>query len=175
MLPEHSAIHTIAKNTIAKDPVTKNPVADRPSTDRFTELGHIFSITLRVRDRQPVFSDAVYTRHCVDFLRALATMTGTRVYAYCLMPDHVHLLLGASPATSVPRFVGRWKSLCAREWRRRTGRDSFWRRNFRDRVLPTDEDPLRAGSHILMNPLRAGLAQTPDQYAFSGSLVWDLD
>ena len=142
--------------------------------DRYSEPGRVFSITLCVRDRRPVFNDGVFARHTIDFLRALSTMTGARLYAYCLMPDHVHLLLGPSPAISVPGFVGRWKTLCAREWLRRTNQASFWRRSFFDHALRQDEDLLRVGNYILMNPVRAGLVERPDDYGLSGSLEWDL-
>ena len=142
--------------------------------DRYAEPGRAFAVTICVRGRRPVFLDAVFARHCVDFLRALATMTGTRLYAYCLMPDHVHLLLSPSHATSIPGFVGRWKSLCAREWLRRSGEASFWTESFHDRVLAEDEDLLRIGNYILMNPVRVGLVDRPEAYRFAGSGEWDL-
>ena len=148
-------------------------VADR-SPDRSPDRFRAVTVTVRVRDRRPHFAQAVFTRHCIDFLRALAALTGTPPFAYCLMPDHVHLLLGPSPVVSAPGFVGRWKALCAREWHRRCGEGSFWQAGFVERVLADDEDLLRVGNYILMNPVRAGLVSTPDAYAFSGSLEWDL-
>lgn len=146
----------------------------RPVVDRHAETCRVVSVTLCVRERLPLLANAVFARHCIDFLRALATLTGTRLYAYCLMPDHVHLLIGPSPATSVPGFVGRWKSLCAREWHRRTGQTTLWQGNYFDRALSEDEDLLRTGHHILMNPVRAGLVETPEDYPLGGSLEWDL-
>lgn len=146
----------------------------RPLVDRCGAERQVSVVTLCVRDRRPLFAHAVFARHCIDFLRALSSLTGTRLFAYCLMPDHVHLLLAPSPAASVPGFVGRWKALCAREWHRRSGHASFWRPGFFDRPLSDDEDLLRVGNHILMNPVRAGLVESPEDYAFSGSLEWDL-
>jgi REP element-mobilizing transposase RayT len=142
--------------------------------DRYAEPWRVFAVTLCLEDRQRHFAQPVFARHCIDFLKALALLTGTRVHAYCLMPDHACLLIGPSPSTSLPGFVGRWRSLCAREWYRRTGSNSFWRPSFRDHALADDEDLLRAVERILAIPVRAGLADAPHAYAFSGSLEWDV-
>lgn len=142
--------------------------------DRYSESGDAASISLRVRDRRPVFRDAVFARHCVDFLRALAAMTGTPIYAYCLMPNHVHLLLGVPLVTSMPDFLRRWRSLCSREWQRRSGQAALWQQSVFDHPVRGDVDLLRVGSYILMNPVRSGLVEAVEDYPLCGSFEWDL-
>ena len=80
----------------------------KPSTQRrhirlaaegYAEIGVICSIPLAVKGRAPVFAWAALATAAVDVLRPAAT-TGVPVYAWGVMPDHVHLLLGASPTSS---------------------------------------------------------------------------
>ena len=137
--------------------------------------GVIFSVTVGTRERTAIFDDLVLGHACVGVLRALSRSTGVRVYAYCLMPDHAHLLLGASARISITGFVQRWKSLCYREGLKHGyGPASRWQRSFWDHGLRGDEDVWAAAKYVLENPVRAGLVKDPRDYPLSGSLEWDL-
>ena len=65
-------------------------------------VGVICSITIAVKGRAPVCaSPAVAAAAVDDVLRRHAGATGVSVYAWCVMPDPVHLILGRHrPATS---------------------------------------------------------------------------
>ena len=66
----------------------------------------------RGHNRQVVFAgDKDYRRYLND-LRELKHQFDVRVYAYCLMTDHVHLLL--SPGESVAGMAKLMKALAAR-------------------------------------------------------------
>jgi REP element-mobilizing transposase RayT len=97
-----------------------------------------------------------------------------KVFAYCMMPDHIHLLLGASREMSINQFVGAWKSQCYRERRRMGLGGRFWQRSFYDHVLRSDEDLRRVAQYIVENPVRSGLAANIGDYPLSGSFEWDL-
>ena len=137
-------------------------------------LGWPFSITIGTSPRGPVFHDIDFGRECIEILRKMRNETGTRVYAYCLMPDHVHLLLGVGPGASLPVFLGRWKSLCAWARRLRTGDGQFWQRSFYDHAIRQDEDLLVTATYILQNPVEAGLVKDFRQYPLCGSMEFSL-
>ena len=132
--------------------------------------GWPFSITIGTAPRGPIFSDIDFGRECIEILRRLRDETATRVYAYCLMPDHVHLLLGVAPAMSLPHFVGRWKSLCAKARRARMGDGHFWQRSFYDHAIRENRDILETATYILQNPVEAGLVKDFHQYPLCGSM-----
>ena len=50
-------------------------------------------VTQRGNRRQPVFFEDGDYRHYLALLGAAAKKAGTQVWAYCLMPNHVHLIL----------------------------------------------------------------------------------
>ena len=108
-------------------------------------------------------------------LEELAHADGVPVHAYCLMPDHVHLLIAVSGAYPLPRLVQRWKSMCYRERRRLGNADTFWQRSFHDRAVRRDEDLRAAALYALNNPVRAGLVKHHREYPLCGSLEWELD
>ena len=94
------------------------------------------------------------------------------LYAYCLMPDHVHLLVmpkGDSP-TILPSFVGAFKSLSTRAFWRVGGEDTLWQQHYYDHVVRDDESLSAIGEYILNNPVRRGLASLREEYPFCGIL-----
>ena len=79
----------------------------------------ICSITIAAKGRAPVFACLAVAAAAVDVLRRHAAASGVPVYAWCVLPDHVHLILGASPTCDVGTCVGQVKTLAQREaWRR---------------------------------------------------------
>jgi hypothetical protein len=149
---------------------------DRPDDLRRGPLRHplpdrclAVEVTIYVLDGRPLLVARVFARHCVDFLRALGTMTGTRVYAYCLLPDRARLLLGLPLASTVDVFVERWKGLCAREWRRRTHERDLWRPGYDARILSSTADLALARERVLDAAVREGLAPRREEYALAGT------
>ena len=140
----------------------------------YREPGRLFSITIGTAPRSPVFADIAFGHECVSHLRDVRHDAGTPVYAYCLMPDHVHLLLGIAQGTALPRVLGKWKSLCAQSRRVRTGSGFFWQRSFYDRALRGSEEIEKVALYILGNPVRAGLVADFHDYPLCGSMEFDL-
>ena len=137
--------------------------------DDAEQIGDVFSITLRVRSRRPIFADLHFARYCLGYLCALRHIVGHPVIAYSLLPDRVDLLVATGPQGSVSAFVRRWKSLCTLEWRRRTDRGSFWQAGARDRFERVDEGLVVAAREVLESPVRSGLVARAEDYPLSGS------
>lgn len=142
--------------------------------DVYAESGLVFSVTIGTKPRAPVFADLVFSRECVEALRALADSRGNQVFAYCLMPDHVHLLIGVGAQASLIAFVQAWKSQCYRARRARGHPQTFWQRRFWDHVLRTNEDIRTVALYILCNPVRKGLVDDFRAYPLCGSFVFEL-
>ncbi len=134
----------------------------------------MFSITIGTLRRERIFDDSDFGVECVERLRRLCSKLGSKVYAYCLMPDHFHQLLSSSESATVPDLIGQWKSLCYQARRRRGRAAPFWQRSYFDRAL-RDHDDLRVASrYILENPVRAGIVVDFHHYPLCGSMEFDL-
>jgi len=158
---------------------TKQPTPRRKSVRLPEEVYRTdhqpFSITIGTSPRQPVFQDLAFGRACVEELDRVRQQTGHPIFAYCLMPDHVHLLVAATEDVSLPQFIQRWKSVCYKRWREAGGERSFWQRSFYERAIRQKEDLRGVARYILMNPVRAGLVEDFLAYPLSGSFEWELD
>ena len=140
----------------------------------YGQPGTISSVTIGARERRSIFAEPSIARSTCDVLQRHAYKTGVPVCAYCLMPDHAHLVLGPSPTCDIIAFVGQYKNLAQREaWKLGvTGR--VWQVSFWDRFLREEESLEELVGYVLHNPVRKGLVAEWRDYEFSGSLVYDL-
>lgn len=91
--------------------------------------------------------------------------------AYCFMPDHAHLLIEAPAGSNVIRFVHAFKQATGFAFSRRAGA-RLWQKSYFDRILRSDDHTNDVADYILANPVRAGLVERPQDYPYSGSLVY---
>jgi putative transposase len=112
--------------------------------------------------------DEDYRRYLKD-LRELKHQFDVRVYAYCLMSNHVHLLL--SPGESVAGMARLMKALAARATRYRNkveGRSgTLWEGRYKSSPVQTDKYLLACCRYIELNPVRAYMVGKPAEYAWS--------
>jgi REP element-mobilizing transposase RayT len=85
------------------------------------------------------------------------------------MPNHVHLLI--TPQVDVQNLRQKLKGATARQANKRLMRTghSFWQDESYDRLPRSAEEFQRIERYIVQNPVRAGLASTPQQYSWSSS------
>ena len=143
----------------------------RLSSETYGQPGTICSVTIAVHERRPIFADAVVASSAIDVLRTHAARTGVPIYAYCVMPDHIHLVLGPSQNCDNVTFVGQFKNLVQRAAWQHDVKGIFWQKSFWDHFLRRDEDLNRVIEYVLNNPVRKGLVNEWCHYPFSGSLV----
>ena len=97
------------------------------------------------------------------------------VYAYCFMPDHVHLLVeGRVETAALEPYVKDVKQRVSYHDLLKGSR-KVWQPGFYERVLREDEPTIVVAKYILENPVRKGLVQEPRDYPYSGSTEWTWD
>lgn len=137
-------------------------------------LGHCFSVTIGAVERGQLFADPMTVEACLAALKQSAEKYEAAVYAYCFMPDHLHLLARTPVGISFIDFIRHLKQLSAYRLRRQAGaRGPIWQRRFYDHALRSDEGVLAAARYIFENPARAGIVADADDYPYSGSFVWE--
>ncbi|HRJ77203.1 MAG: transposase [Planctomycetaceae bacterium] len=92
-----------------------------------------------------------------------------RVYAWVVMPDHIHLLFSRTrPLKDIARFAGRIKRQVNQRLRSHGDSDLSWRDGCI--VYEVSEQTLAAArDYILANPVRGKLASSPAEYELAAS------
>ena len=93
-----------------------------------------------------------------------------RLLAWCLMPNHVHVVIEIPGQSSLGNIVKSWKSFTARRINPRLGRTgAFWHADYFDRYMRNEEDLERTIGYVEQNPVKAGLAIEPNDWPWSSA------
>ena len=143
-----------------------------PRKPRFYLLGIPAHIVQRGNNRQPVFfAEANYSAY-LDYLAEGAQKHGCEIHAYVLMTNHVHLLITPLDYNSISRlvqFMGRKYVTYVNRAYRRTG--TLWEGRHKGIPVGADEHLLACYRYIELNPVRAGMVNTPGEYRWSSFLA----
>jgi putative transposase len=132
-----------------------------------------YHIILGTLHKRRLLADSQLAERLITLLEEEAIAAGALVYAYCLMPDHVHILLSPGPDQNIIRLIQRFKSRATRIHRQLGKEGPLWQRGFYDHILRREEGIKEVARYILANPVRKGLAPSVVDYPFSGSFVFD--
>jgi REP element-mobilizing transposase RayT len=91
------------------------------------------------------------------------------LHAYVIMPNHVHVLLAPKiPPSQLMQYI---KGASAREANKILGicGKPFWQHESYDHLVRTPEEFTKIRRYIEGNPVKAGLAATPEAYRWSSA------
>ncbi len=123
-------------------------------------------VVQRGHNRNAVFVDNGDYCYYLDTLENWAQQLQVKVYAWCLMTNHVHLLL--DPGDDIKSIGLLMKRLAGRQTRfvnkqeNRTG--SLWDGRYKMSIVDSDEYFLQCCRYIELNPVKAKMVIRPADY-----------
>jgi putative transposase len=120
------------------------------------------------RRLETFFGEADY-RAYLDLMAEYCAAADVAVWAYCLMPNHVHLILVPQDADGLRRALGEAHRRYTRRINFREGwRGHLWQERFHSFAM--DEGHLLAAArYVELNPVRAGLARRARDWRWSSA------
>ena len=135
----------------------------------YSDPDYVYFVTLCARHLSSPFVDAGLASAIIDALLH-RSRTGTwKLYAYVLMPDHLHAAL--SPihgGGTISELLRDFKSYTTRVGWQRGVRGALWQRGFYDHVARRERSLLAICEYILANPVRKGLVREVGEWPFAG-------
>lgn len=93
-----------------------------------------------------------------------------KLHSWVIMPNHVHLLMTPLEGHSLTRIMHSLKSFTAHKANKLLCRSgSFWSREYFDRMIRDAEHFRKTKRYIEMNPVKARLCETPEEWEFSSA------
>jgi putative transposase len=93
-----------------------------------------------------------------------------RLISWCLMPNHVHVVIEVMDGHSLTNIVRSWKSFTARKANDQLGRsDPFWHPDYFDRYMRNEEHLAQTVEYVEMNPVKAGLTKRSEDWIWSSA------
>jgi len=122
------------------------------------------------RRQQTFFCDDDYLAY-IELMGKWCRKHGVAIWAWCLMPNHVHLIAVPRTETGLARAIGESHRRYTRRINfREKWRGHLWQERFAS--FPMDEFHLLAAvRYVVMNPVAAGMVSHPEKYRWSSALA----
>lgn len=127
----------------------------------------IYHVMIRGVNRQDIFSSRDDYEYFLNLLIRVKELSGFELYAYCLMSNHVHLLI-REKREPLEHILRRLNTAYATFFNWKYDRvGHLFQNRFKSEPVKDDDYLLTVFRYILRNPLKAGLCETPEQYEYS--------
>ncbi len=146
-----------------------------PRSSRAIAVGYPHHVTQRGNNRQTVFFDDHDRSTYLDCLKQYTDKYQIDIWAYCLMPNHIHLLAVPHNEDGLAIGVGLTNQVYTRYLNRkylRSGR--VWQNRFFSCIVDTDNYLWTVARYIENNPVKATLVNSAPDYRWS-SAKYHLD
>jgi len=127
----------------------------------------IYHIMLRGINQQVIFEDEEDNEKFIDTLKSFKAVSGYKLFAYCLMGNHLHLLLKIekeSLALILKRIAGSYVYWYNLKYRRI---GHLFQDRFKSEAVEDEEYFLSVLRYIHQNPIKAEICKEIDEYKFS--------
>ena len=142
---------------------------------RFSCKGcYAYFITICTFNQEEAFKQEGIVEFAMQCLKEKAKEFGFKVWAYCFMPDHLHLLIeGKRKDSDMKKFVSRFKQITGYHHKSQY-KAKLWQDSYYDHVLRDEEDRKDVIRYILENPARQKLVKSYLDFEYSGSFEFDI-
>ncbi len=129
----------------------------------------IYMITASTYQKKPIIWPDERKAVWQEALLRAARLYGWIVIAWVVLDNHYHALVEAPDnPLSLSKFIGSYHKFTARQWNDADGmpgRQVWW--NYWDTCIRSEKDFLNRLQYVFWNPVKHGLAETPEVYPFS--------
>lgn len=145
------------------------------SRKKLNQASFISHITQRAAGREVLFVEDDDYLAMLSLMKGLSKKYAITIYAFCLMPNHMHLLLQPEH-DNLSEFI---RDLCgqyAKQFNKRYERKGhLFGGPFRQSIVNDEAYLLAASLYIHLNPVHAGLVRDPGKYRYSSIILYIRD
>jgi len=144
-----------------------------PRKPRFLVDKGYYHILTRGNDRRKVFQCQVDYNCMLNIIRLYIEKYRVRIFHYCFMPNHIHLLIQALISADLPKFMQGVLQVYANYYHKKYDTIGYLFQN-RYKSIPIEKESylLECGRYIERNPLRAKICSDPKDYPWSSYLFY---
>ncbi|MDO8489105.1 MAG: transposase [Candidatus Omnitrophota bacterium] len=136
----------------------------------YFDYSTVFFITLCAYNKQAYFMHKGIAKVIINEIDFRTTCSQeVVVFTYCIMPDHLHLLLklGEKYGKTLQNWISAFKRYTTRQVGEGFGVRTLWQKNFYEHVVRKDETLEKIAEYIVHNPVRKGLVDDWQKYPYS--------
>ena len=128
----------------------------------------MYHIIFRGINRQDIFEEAKDYKKLLDIIKKVKEEMQFELYAYCLMSNHVHLFLKEKESGDIKKIMHKVLTTYVGWFNFKYERSgSLIGNRYKSEPIEDDAYFLTLIKYIHMNPVKAGITQTPNNYIWS--------
>jgi putative transposase len=147
-----------------------------PRRPRFATGGYVFHVLNRAAARRTVFAQEADYAAFEKVLHAAGERVAMRLLAYCIMPNHWHLVLWPRGDDDLSQFM-RWLTVThTQRWHLAhgtAGTGPLYQRRFKSFPVETDDHFYTVRRYVERNALRANLVGRAEDWRWSSLWQWN--
>jgi len=133
----------------------------------------IYHVYNRGNDRQSLFRQDEDYQFFLDRLQKEKETLRAKIYHYCLMSNHFHLLLEVTSGGDLPVLMHRLQLSYARYFKtKHKFIGHLFQSRFKSPSIPSESYYLQCGRYIERNPVKANLVKEAFQYPWSSACFY---
>jgi len=132
-----------------------------------------YHIIVRGNNREPIFLDRSCYERFLNLLSGYKPVYEYKIYAYCLMPNHLHLLLESSSKATISKIMQVLNTSYTVYFNNRYGRvGHVIQGRFKSILVEREAYLLVLSRYIHLNPIRAKIVERPEDYCWSSYRIY---
>jgi len=132
--------------------------------------GAAYHVTSRTNGKVQAFSGNLGRKLLLVIIKKTKEKYGFKLYNFCIMTNHLHMLITPAGGTDLSRIIQWLKTKSAKSWNNTFhSNDHLWGERFFSRPIRNLKDYFKVNDYIDQNPVKAGLVQYPQDYRYSGA------
>jgi putative transposase len=141
--------------------------ARNASSDNIPNPTRTFFVTTKTSMGRRVLQSERNAGLLIDVLRSLVAEHKFKLHDFVVMPDHLHVLLTVEEGMTIEKGMQLIKGRFSHRLSHEFGYlGEVWQRGFADVQVVNRESFLQHRKYIAMNPVKAGLVDSPEKYPF---------
>ena len=148
-----------------------------PNYRRYYIPNSVYFITTVTNKRLAIFKNNENIKIIFNTLKTVKDMKPFDLIAYCLLYDHLHLLIGIDEKfkyniTQIMHSLKRNFTLNYKNIHKINHEINLWQKRFWDHIIRNENDMKRHVDYIHYNPVKHGITIKPEEYKYSSFNLW---
>ena len=129
--------------------------------------GAFYHVTSRGNERKAVFKSLRDREKFLGYLESSTERYGAVIHVFCLMDTHYHLFI-ETPSVELSKIMQHINGAYTTYFNRKRGRSGhLFQGRYKAILVEADEYAMELSRYVHLNPVRAGIVKTPEEYKWS--------